>query len=293
MKQSRLIAVWILSIFALAEFSVWAQPRPRPAPLPRTAPPRNTGTRAPNTKPAVQRPIGTNPAIRTGAAGGIRTSANGTPILVRGTTRAAPSSSVRSRPQATTANRGTQTGTNAMRQSRMAANQNVPPVSRPSAADQMQMRTRLTALRQQLASIGGGSGRGGGQRPPGGGSGGGAGSGSGGFKAANDNNPIFANRGSTVNPQKGSFHPRDLRERLAVEHVVSQPNNGTPVRMKDKMSDSRWPDSEGWVKMQQVVWPTPKDKGGAPVVVHYVMNSRTGKIDDVKIKGRREKAPQP
>jgi hypothetical protein len=45
------------------------------------------------------------------------------------------------------------------------------------------------------------------------------------------------------------------------------------------MSDPRWPASEGWVKMQQIVKTSEGD-----VNVHYVRNTITGQVDDLKIK---------
>jgi len=45
-----------------------------------------------------------------------------------------------------------------------------------------------------------------------------------------------------------------------------------------EMTDPRWPASEGWVKMQQVV-----DAGNGPVNVHYVYNEVTGAVPDAKI----------
>jgi hypothetical protein len=46
------------------------------------------------------------------------------------------------------------------------------------------------------------------------------------------------------------------------------------------MGDPRWPGSEGWVKMQQVIQP----KGGGGLInVHYVYNPATGEVADPKI----------
>ena len=44
------------------------------------------------------------------------------------------------------------------------------------------------------------------------------------------------------------------------------------------LTDPRWPGSEGWVKMQQVI-----KLGGKPINVHYLLNETTGTIDDFKI----------
>jgi filamentous hemagglutinin len=45
------------------------------------------------------------------------------------------------------------------------------------------------------------------------------------------------------------------------------------------MTDSRWPASEGWVKMQMTF-----GSGEDMINVHYVRNTVTGAIDDFKIK---------
>jgi hypothetical protein len=45
------------------------------------------------------------------------------------------------------------------------------------------------------------------------------------------------------------------------------------------MTDPRWLQEDGWVKKQMIVTP-----GGPPINVHYVYNTRTGDIDDFKIK---------
>ncbi len=58
---------------------------------------------------------------------------------------------------------------------------------------------------------------------------------------------------------------------------MSNPVAGEQIR-RITMSDPRWPASEGWVKMQQVI-----SRGGDPINVHYVYNPKTGLIDDFKI----------
>jgi len=84
-------------------------------------------------------------------------------------------------------------------------------------------------------------------------------------------------RGSTANPSKGSTLPRNLREQLAIEQAMSNPTAGKVLAVP--MTDPRWPASEGWVKMQQMIYPS-----GAPINVHYVYNKITGEMDDFKIK---------
>ena len=53
-------------------------------------------------------------------------------------------------------------------------------------------------------------------------------------------------RGST-----GRTEPRNLREQLAMEQVKLNPTAGKPLKIT--LNDARWPASEGWVKMQQIV----------------------------------------
>jgi RHS repeat-associated protein len=85
-------------------------------------------------------------------------------------------------------------------------------------------------------------------------------------------------RGSTASLSRGTTLARTLREQLAIEQVISNPTAGRilPIRM----TDSRWLASEGWVKMSQFV-----NSGGraGPIQVHYVRNTITGVIDDLKI----------
>ena len=83
--------------------------------------------------------------------------------------------------------------------------------------------------------------------------------------------------GSTANLAKSSSWARNLREQLAIEEAASNPGGGTIVRIT--MKDPRWPASQGWVKMQQIIRP-----GGEPINVHYVLNKLTGWADDFKIK---------
>ena len=88
--------------------------------------------------------------------------------------------------------------------------------------------------------------------------------------------PRFAGRGSTANAAKSTFQPRNLREKLAIEQVKSNPDG---IRVKKvPMTDTRWPAYKGWVKMEQIVKP-----GGKRIIVHYVRNILTGEFDDFKI----------
>ncbi len=74
-------------------------------------------------------------------------------------------------------------------------------------------------------------------------------------------------RGSTANLSKGTTLPRNLREQLAVEEVVSRPSAGQ--RLPIRMNDPRWMAADGWAKMQQIV-----QSGGREgnINVHYVYN---------------------
>ena len=83
-------------------------------------------------------------------------------------------------------------------------------------------------------------------------------------------------RGSTANLAKGSTLARNLREQLAIEQALANPKAGRMLKVK--MTDPRWPASEGWVKMQQMIYP-----GGEPIEVHYLYNTVTGAVDDAKI----------
>jgi RHS repeat-associated protein len=85
-------------------------------------------------------------------------------------------------------------------------------------------------------------------------------------------------RGSTANLSKGTTLPRNLREQLAVEQATKASQAGSQLPIK--MTDPRWPASDGWVKMQQVI-----NSGGreGPINVHYVRNTITGAVDDFKV----------
>ena len=59
---------------------------------------------------------------------------------------------------------------------------------------------------------------------------------------------------------------------------MANPTAGRELALK--MTDPRWPASEGWVKMQQVI-----QSGGreGATNVHYLLNKASGAIDDFKI----------
>jgi hypothetical protein len=90
--------------------------------------------------------------------------------------------------------------------------------------------------------------------------------------------PQVLGRGSTANIAKGTTLARNLREELAIEQAMASPTAGRALDLK--MTDPRWPATEGWTKMQQVI-----QSGGreGPINVHYLLNQTTGAIDDFKI----------
>ena len=79
-------------------------------------------------------------------------------------------------------------------------------------------------------------------------------------------------RGST-----GRTQPVNLREQLAMEQVKSNPSAGHLLDIT--MNDPRWPASEGWIKMQQIV---PTSQGN--INIHYVYNQTLKIFDDFKFK---------
>ena len=71
---------------------------------------------------------------------------------------------------------------------------------------------------------------------------------------------------NTSRDSTGKTEPANLREKLAMEQVKSNPSAGTPLT-KITLNEPRWPSSEGWVKMQQIV---PTSQGN--INIHYVYN---------------------
>ena len=74
----------------------------------------------------------------------------------------------------------------------------------------------------------------------------------------------------------GRTVPGNLTEQLAMTEVRSAPSGR--VLSKVPMTDPRWPASDGWIKMQQIV---------NGVNIHYVRNTVTGAVDDFKFVMRR------
>ncbi len=73
----------------------------------------------------------------------------------------------------------------------------------------------------------------------------------------------------------GRTAPNSLNEKLAMQQAMSNPAAGTIVPLRKSMTDSRWPATNGWVKMTQNV---------NGIEIHYVRNTRTGDVDDFKFK---------
>ncbi len=85
-------------------------------------------------------------------------------------------------------------------------------------------------------------------------------------------NLVFAS--AMVGPAFGKrAEPQNLKEKLAIEEVISAPQNGIVLRIA--MTDRRWPASEGWVKMARNV---------NGVEIHYIYNTKTGQYADFKFK---------
>ncbi|WPC42727.1 hypothetical protein [Clostridium sp. JS66] len=66
---------------------------------------------------------------------------------------------------------------------------------------------------------------------------------------------------------------------MAIEQVKSNPLENAK-ELPFKMGDKRWPQEEGWVKMQSIV----KNSDGSQTVVHFDYNKVTGAFDDFKFK---------
>jgi len=64
-----------------------------------------------------------------------------------------------------------------------------------------------------------------------------------------------------------------------MDQVKSNPLEGAePLRIE--MTDSRWPGSEGWVKMQNII----KLSDGTKINIHFVYNAVLNLVDDFKFK---------
>ncbi len=91
------------------------------------------------------------------------------------------------------------------------------------------------------------------------------------YEAAAKNTPLgFGSTGRTV--------PNDLKEQAAMLVTRADPQAGEILPIA--LTDSRWPATEGWQKMQTIF----KTSDNHSVVIHYVRNKITGKVDDFKFK---------
>lgn len=82
-------------------------------------------------------------------------------------------------------------------------------------------------------------------------------------------------RGST-----GRVSPKNLNEQMIMHEVQSNPLPGA-IKVPLTLQDSRWPISEGWIKMQK----TSTLLDGSKVTIHFNYNVRTGAFDDFKYIG--------
>ena len=88
-------------------------------------------------------------------------------------------------------------------------------------------------------------------------------------------NPVqTAGLGST-----GRVLPNSINEQMAMHQVRSNPLAGAK-ELPIKMTDPRWPASEGWVKMQTTV----RNSDGSLTSIHFLHNKKTGAFDDFKFK---------
>lgn len=254
MKFSRLTVQLMLIALLLAQASLWGQARPYkpPPPPPRRTVPVPANTNRPSSapaRPAPRQPISGKPRVTRLPVNG--RAANGNTVLVRGTNRMAPSSSVRTRLPATATNRMPQiTGVNNARilQNRLM----VKPLPKPTLAQQNAARLRLTGVRTKLLAARGGGNRGG-QKPPTGG-----GSGPGGrppIRAANDNSPA-----------KPKFKPN-----------AAPPATFPKFASTPKASEvEKWAKAQGWKKIQTAGGPMSYvDSNGVKRVTIKQGSSRT------------------
>ncbi len=88
-------------------------------------------------------------------------------------------------------------------------------------------------------------------------------------------NPVKTEgRGST-----GRTTPNSLNEQMAMHQVKSNPLENAYELSSIEMSDPRWLASEGWVKMQSMVY-----YHGGKTEIHFNYNKETGAFDDFKFK---------
>lgn len=100
-------------------------------------------------------------------------------------------------------------------------------------------------------------------------------SGAGKINSGVGNSVKIEGRGST-----GRVSPKNLNEQMIMHEVQSNPLPGA-IKVPLTLQDSRWPISEGWIKMQK----TSTLLDGSKVTIHFNYNVRTGAFDDFKYIG--------
>ena len=102
---------------------------------------------------------------------------------------------------------------------------------------------------------------------------GGSGSGNSSSNSGGVGNPV----NSKGNGSTGKITPNNLKEQMAMHQVKSDPLRNAR-ELPFTMNDSRWPGSEGWVKMESVT----RMPDGSKVTIHFNYNTVTGAFDDFK-----------
>jgi|GEM_PF-587491 len=85
------------------------------------------------------------------------------------------------------------------------------------------------------------------------------------------------NRGNT-----GRIVPNNIKEQMAMRYVKADPLTEATVLTELKLSDKRWPASEGWTKMQRVFRTT--GEKNTVITIHFNYNKLTNEFDDFKFK---------
>ena len=86
---------------------------------------------------------------------------------------------------------------------------------------------------------------------------------------------VEANEGAGSTGRKVA---NDLNEQLVMKQVKSNPMNGA-TKVPIELKDTRWPATDGWIKMQNVV----KTSEGK-ITIHFNYNTNTGATADFKFK---------
>lgn len=75
----------------------------------------------------------------------------------------------------------------------------------------------------------------------------------------------------------GRTEANTLNEQFGMQQVMSDPLEGATVLREVVLNDPRWPATDGWVKMQNIVV-TSEGK----IIIHFNYNSNTGATADFK-----------